>query len=158
MVLRPDARDDLDQRALARPVITHKRGHLADRNVQVDAEQRADRTEVLANVDQSQQRLVALAGRGAASPGGGLGRGVACAPGGHRGAPPCVPGGQPASAHHEIPAALHAATKLPTHSCEVFTNWSAITVEAMLEVVTHLAVSSTDGTEVPDGRLNTSQH
>jgi hypothetical protein len=64
LILRPDARDRLDQRALARPVVTDKRRHLAQGNVQVDVGEGPHRAEVLAYAGQAQQRLIAvLAGR-----------------------------------------------------------------------------------------------
>ena len=81
LILRPDARDRLDQRALARAVVADERGHLPDGNVQVDADQRAHRAEVLFHVDQTQQRLVAVAARG----GGSLGEGGFGAGGGYFG-------------------------------------------------------------------------
>ena len=53
------------------------------------------------------------------------------------GAPPYV---QPEAAHYDIPAVLHRATYWPTHSCATVTNLSAMTVEAMFVVVTHVGV------------------
>src|SRR6185312_953627 len=69
LVLRPDARDRLDQRALARAVVADQRRYLPDRDVQVDVHQNAHRTEVLAYADKAQQRLVAVGRRGGGRPG-----------------------------------------------------------------------------------------
>jgi hypothetical protein len=70
-ILVVDAGDRLDQRALARPVVTDDRRHLTGGDVQVDVAQHAYRAEALADINQAQQRPVAIAGLG----GRGLGEG-----------------------------------------------------------------------------------
>ena len=61
MARREIAGDDLHQRRLAGAVVAHQADHLAGRDLQVDAMQRADRAEFLADPRQLQNRLPAAA-------------------------------------------------------------------------------------------------
>ena len=49
--------DDLDERRLAGAVVAHQPNHFAGENLQVDAVQRANRAELLADTRQLQERL-----------------------------------------------------------------------------------------------------
>ena len=52
----PDARDALDQRALAGAVVADKRGHLTGGNIEIDVGQGVDGAEALSDAAQLQQR------------------------------------------------------------------------------------------------------
>ena len=49
--------NDLDERRLAGAVVAHQTNHFAGENLQVDAVQRANRAELLADTRQLQERL-----------------------------------------------------------------------------------------------------
>jgi hypothetical protein len=51
------AGDDLHKRRLAGAVVTHETDHLSREDLQVDAAQRSDRAEFLADIRQFQDRL-----------------------------------------------------------------------------------------------------
>src|ERR1700722_3398755 len=117
VIRRVDAGHAFDQRGLARAVVAEQRGDLSGRDVEVDAVQRLDRPEVLADPGQPQQLLPLRLSRVRVV---------------HR--------------HPEIPADLHASAYWLVHRALAVTNLSAITVLFMFCVVTHSGISRTLGT------------